>query len=565
MTATEAIVANKKFNIKFSMKRIETTLACGLEQLESFVRECNHSSGNKSNGAEMKKTHSIRPSDGGKKLDPAHLKAKPSMPGSRKRGPPQLEVCQKDKRLRMDRSLTYQCSTILKKLMTHPTSWVFNQPVDPVALNIPDYLLIITNPMDLGTIKSKLEKNMYFGSEEFAADIRLTFSNAMLYNPPDNSVHKMAQELNNVFETRWKSLMEKWNCESSKVGQVKLSSGRVKEAADTRQEAHKAPPLHNNLLHKKSLPSIEKIRSSNRGDAELTKTVWDRPGKLSGKDCHKGVANGSRHGCGSVNAEPQLCSIARTCVRCGVSACQCSLPCDATNASTSDLSSERSLDRDHRICGFDASRQAKSMPVPGINKSDPDSDGAICVLDYEIASLSSHSTPPTTDAAPEGGYPYFDVQLSPKKAIRVAMLKSRFAETILKAQHKTLLDHGDKAETLKMQQEKEKLKRRQCEERARIEAQMRVAKAALQIKEEADQKHQREREREAARAALHMIKKAGHLEENLWIQKELDMLLGSSLSCSRTLLEQLGLFIKDEAMEYDEMDLYVDGEEGEIF
>lgn len=43
------------------------------------------------------------------------------------------------------------------------------------------------------------------------------------------------------------------------------------------------------------------------------------------------------------------------------------------------------------------------------------------------------------------------------------------------------------------------------------------------------------------------------------------MLLGSSLSCSRTLLEQLGLFIKDEAMEYEEMDLYVDGEEGEIF
>ena len=33
-------------------------------------------------------------------------------------------------------------------------------------------------PMDLGTIKSKLEKNVYSGVEEFAADIRLTFSNA---------------------------------------------------------------------------------------------------------------------------------------------------------------------------------------------------------------------------------------------------------------------------------------------------------------------------------------------------------------------------------------------------
>jgi len=37
--------------------------------------------------------------------------------------------------------------------------------------------------------------------------------------------------------------------------------------------------------------------------------------------------------------------------------------------------------------------------------------------------------------------PDFDVHLSPKKALRVAMLKSRYAETILKAQEKTLLDH----------------------------------------------------------------------------------------------------------------------------
>lgn len=62
------------------------------------------------------------------------------------------------------------------------------------------------------------------------------------------------------------------------------------------------------------------------------------------------------------------------------------------------------------------------------------------------------------------------------------------------------------------------------------------------------------------------IEKGVHLEENVWIQKELDMLLGCSLSRSRSLLEQLGLFIKDETMEDDdEVDLNVDGEEGEIF
>lgn len=37
--------------------------------------------------------------------------------------------------------------------------------------------------------------------------------------------------------------------------------------------------------------------------------------------------------------------------------------------------------------------------------------------------------------------PVLPVQLSPKKALRAAILKSRFADTILKAQQKTLLDH----------------------------------------------------------------------------------------------------------------------------
>lgn len=36
--------------------------------------------------------------------------------------------------------------------------------------------------------------------------------------------------------------------------------------------------------------------------------------------------------------------------------------------------------------------------------------------------------------------PIIDVQLSPKKALRAEMLKGRFADTILKAQQKMLLD-----------------------------------------------------------------------------------------------------------------------------
>ena len=37
----------------------------------------------------------------------------------------------------------------------------FLHPVDPIALGIPDYLQIITQPMDLSTIENKLKNNDY--------------------------------------------------------------------------------------------------------------------------------------------------------------------------------------------------------------------------------------------------------------------------------------------------------------------------------------------------------------------------------------------------------------------
>lgn len=81
-----------------------------------------------------------------------------------------------------DMALIKQCDTLLKKLWSHPHSWVFQAPVDVVKLNLPDYLTIIKHPMDLGTVKKKLASGVYSSPHEFAADVRLTFTNAMTYN-----------------------------------------------------------------------------------------------------------------------------------------------------------------------------------------------------------------------------------------------------------------------------------------------------------------------------------------------------------------------------------------------
>lgn len=210
MVATESIVPRKKLKIKIIKKTLEAGIgrrSCDLEQQVP--------------------------------LGDDQSTDKASVDCARKRGPQGVLENQKVKKQKMDRSMTLQCSIILKKLMSHKAGWIFNQPVDPVVLNIPDYFAIISKPMDLGTIKSKLEKDMYSDIEEFASDVKLTFSNAMLYNPPANLVHKMAKQLNQIFEMRWKTVSEKCNMECSMVRPGISSSGQLKKTIDTRHDFHK--------------------------------------------------------------------------------------------------------------------------------------------------------------------------------------------------------------------------------------------------------------------------------------------------------------------------------------
>jgi len=82
----------------------------------------------------------------------------------------------------------------------------FNVPVDPDALGIPQYRELVTNPMDLGTIKSKLEGGFYNGIEMLEEDVYLVFDNAMFFNPPGTDVHECAKALKDISEKRIKRL-----------------------------------------------------------------------------------------------------------------------------------------------------------------------------------------------------------------------------------------------------------------------------------------------------------------------------------------------------------------------
>jgi bromodomain-containing factor 1 len=101
-----------------------------------------------------------------------------------------------------------QCYKILELVVSHQYSWPFLQPVDPTALNLPDYFNIIKNPMDLSTARSKLLGGKYETIQQFSGDIRLIWQNCFTYNPPNTDIVKMAQELDQFFEQKIKKVVD---------------------------------------------------------------------------------------------------------------------------------------------------------------------------------------------------------------------------------------------------------------------------------------------------------------------------------------------------------------------
>jgi hypothetical protein len=109
---------------------------------------------------------------------------------------------------RMTEQLKF-CLSIIKDLLHKKNLsfvWPFSKPVDVENLNLPDYYQIIKKPMDLGTVKKKLENREYATPDEFATDVRLIFSNCYLYNGPNTDVVAMCKKVEQMFENKYAKL-----------------------------------------------------------------------------------------------------------------------------------------------------------------------------------------------------------------------------------------------------------------------------------------------------------------------------------------------------------------------
>ncbi|KAL6856871.1 hypothetical protein ACP4OV_018253 [Aristida adscensionis] len=614
-------------------------------------------------------------------------------------------------------ALFKQCANLLKYLMTHNWAGPFLVPVDVVKLNLPDYFDIVKEPMDLGTIQKKLNAGMYATPRDFAADVRLTFGNAMAYNPVNNDVHVMAKTLNKTFEARWRFIEKKLPQSDEKPAVREPTKKNVtrKDTVETEERTEKKPSkkssskkdffqkedaVDNPILQPKNpvlqpknpvlqpkkrkasslvqddplveavIPT-EKETVANDQNYELTMTT-DQKYELSARlqsygalmpdhvvefirshapDCDasedeleidmdalsdevllelqkllddydrvnqsRNLPNEDPHEVESRSQyeviNPPLNLEGNELIDEDIDIGENDLPVStlppvvfeaetADRTSKHSTSSSSSSDSESSSSDSDSSSSSGSdldVKAPQQNNGVKENELPVGNLDQENDLLNPSSQPEqSTDPAPVSadgdGENVSEKQVSPGKQIRAALLRSRFADTILKAREKAL-DQAAKKDPEKLRREREELERLQREERARLQAEAKAAEdarkraeAAAAAEAAAEAKRQRELEREAARKALQEMEKTVDINEGSLFLKDLEMLgsvtgeqipssvgetspahmpEGLGFHLGGNALEKLGLYMKNDEEE-EEGDFTdeptIDVEEGEI-
>jgi hypothetical protein len=121
-----------------------------------------------------------------------------------------------------------EISKAVEKLKRNAKAEHFRSPVDPIKLRIPDYPQIIKNPMDLGTVITKIKRGVYTEPLEVARDVRRIWENCRLYNGENHVVTKLAYSCSEMFERDWGkgNFEQRWAIEK-KAGEQEITDDTV--------------------------------------------------------------------------------------------------------------------------------------------------------------------------------------------------------------------------------------------------------------------------------------------------------------------------------------------------
>lgn len=221
------------------------------------------------------------------------------------------------------------CLRIVKDLLRLKDAFAFSKPIDQLwpLDQLPGYFEMIHKPMDLSTVREKLENGAYskaplnkhmsehlveseFDADEYATDMRLVFDNARTYNRPGDIFYEAAGRLKEKFEHKFaliptakdvtvqasKKSKKKKKDSSHKDGNGFRPSGTSRKSDAKRRKAGSASndgtstgkdssPNASRSKNKKvsSAGSGSKAHSSRRGEKEASNSKKDPSQMTSGE------------------------------------------------------------------------------------------------------------------------------------------------------------------------------------------------------------------------------------------------------------------------------------------
>eukprot|EP00591_Stephanopyxis_turris_P018395 CAMPEP_0195540294 /NCGR_PEP_ID=MMETSP0794_2-20130614/50499_1 /TAXON_ID=515487 /ORGANISM="Stephanopyxis turris, Strain CCMP 815" /LENGTH=1491 /DNA_ID=CAMNT_0040674361 /DNA_START=638 /DNA_END=5113 /DNA_ORIENTATION=- len=162
----------------------------------------------------------------------------------------------------------------------------FAEPVDPVALGIPTYHTVISNPMDLGTITTKMQNNEIETHHEFGRLVRLVFENAITFNiDGTHAVHINAKNLLTIFNRKYADVeraVAAMNTDASKRQTKAQKKEEEKREREVAREAKRKAKEERIEKKKKLRAEKEKKKKMKKEDGHATPVAMEATAATSG-------------------------------------------------------------------------------------------------------------------------------------------------------------------------------------------------------------------------------------------------------------------------------------------
>lgn len=78
--------------------------------------------------------------------------------------------------------------------------------IDWIKMDLPSYPKVVKKPMDLSTLRKRLNDGEYSTADKFREEFKLMIRNCFAFNPPKNPVHEAGKALDRLFDEKWKQL-----------------------------------------------------------------------------------------------------------------------------------------------------------------------------------------------------------------------------------------------------------------------------------------------------------------------------------------------------------------------